>query len=295
MKILLTEPNEIASEAVDMLKQYGYQVLRQISEADQVKGLFIRTYTQVTKEYLAKFPELKFIIRAGVGLDNIDLDECKRLNIQVFNAPGSNANAVAEYTLGMIITSIRRFPQQISQVVQGKWRNAQYSGSELTGKTVGIVGCGAVGKRLAQLLSSFSLNMLGYDNYVSSEVMQSYGIIKTDFTDLIMKSDIVVVAVPLNDETKNMFQTKELAQMKKTSIFVNISRGEVVNEEDLIEALTKENIAGAVIDVAMNEPNIDPALLTTPNLIVTPHIAAYTNEANVEMAVAAVRSFLTSR
>lgn len=293
--ILVTEPEEIAQEAIELLKQNGYQVVvNQLENKGIVDGLFIRTYTSATKDYLAQFPNLKFILRAGVGLDNIDLSECNSRGIGVFNAPGSNANAVAEYSLMMMLNLSRKVATQISELKDGRWRDFGSIGSELAGKTIGLIGCGAVGKNLAAKLQPFGAKVVSYDGYVGQDIMASFGIGKVELNDLLAQSDIISINVPLTSETTDLISGKEFRQMKRSCILINVSRGEVVNEVDLIDALTKGTVAGAAIDGGVGEPNLNPALSSVPNLIVTPHIAGFTKEASIEMAIGAVKNLLNS-
>jgi phosphoglycerate dehydrogenase-like enzyme len=295
--ILIVEPREIAIESINLLRVEGYVICLPTDNYDLAKicGLFIRTYTMATRDYLAQFPNLKFILRAGVGLDNIDLVECKSRNIAVVNAPGSNANAVAEYALLMMLNLSRKVLTQVQLVKDGKWRDFGSIGSELAGKTVGLIGCGAVGKNLAGKLQAFGAKVIGYDGYISYDIMASYGIKKCELDSLLTESDIISINVPLTSETKSMISVREFNQMKKSCILINVSRGEVVSEVELISALTSQTIAYAAIDGGIGEPNINPSLLSVPNLIVTPHIAGFTKEANIAMAVGAVRNFLSSQ
>jgi D-3-phosphoglycerate dehydrogenase len=295
-KILVTEANEIADEAVQMLKEHGFEVLDEVQNngANHIQGLFIRTYTQVTGDYLDKYPDLKFILRAGVGTDNIDLEECKLRNIEVFNAPGSNANAVAEYILTMSLLLLRNIPQQTEMLKNHLWRERSFIGGELAGKTFGLVGCGAVGKTLATKLQVFGPKMLGYDPFVDEETLNKFSVKKTDLEEILTEADVITLQLPLNQKTKNMFTKDQFIQMKKMAYLVNVSRGELINEDDLIWALKNQVVAGAALDVFKDEPNVNPEFLKIPNLILTPHIAGFTKEANIQMATGAVENLLKS-
>lgn len=289
-KILVTEAQEIAPEAILMLQANGYEVIDSLKNADakKIDGLFIRTYTKVTPDYLDQFPGLQFILRAGVGTDNIDLQECKAREIQVFNSPGSNASAVAEYVLAMMLMLLKRIPQQIEQIKNNQWRDVDSMGTDLQGKVIGLVGCGAIGKSLANKLQPFGVSLLGYDPYLDSETLQKYAIKKCNLQDLLKNADLISLQLPLSLETTEMFGKKEFIQMKKGSILINVSRGELIKEDELLWALKNRIIAGAALDVVSNEPSINKELLNVPNLIVTPHIAGFTKEANIQMATGAV-------
>lgn len=292
--ILVTEPDEIDSQAIDVLKKNKYTIVLPKEKKDLtiIDGLFIRTYTQATKQYLSQFPKLSFILRAGVGLDNIDLAECKKRNIQVFNAPGSNANSVAEYVITTMLMALRNISQQMEQIKNKKWREKQYIGEEIQKKTIGLIGCGAIGKLIAKKLKNFNVTVIGYDPFIDKETLTKHFIEKHTLDYVIKHADILSLHLPLLPETKHMFTKKELQQMKPTSFLINAARGELVKEIDLIEVLQKKQIAGAVLDVFPNEPEINPAFLALDNVILTPHIAGFTKEADTQMAIGAVENFL---
>lgn len=293
-KILITENDGIAEEAIRMLQLSGYDPVSSVqnTEKEDIQGLFVRTYTQVNSKYLDEFPNLKFILRAGVGLDNIDLDECSSRKITVLNSPGSNSNAVAEYVILAMLLMLRMIPQQIDQVKSNNGRNKCYEGQELEGKTIGLIGCGAIGKSLAKKLQSFNISLLGYDPYVDSETLSNYFIKKSSLENLLRKADVISLQIPLTEETKGIINRESLSKMKESSVLINVSRGDVVQEQDLLWALKNKVISGAVLDVWKNEPVINPEFLEIPNLIVTPHVAAFTKEANIQMATGVVNNFL---
>jgi D-3-phosphoglycerate dehydrogenase len=174
MLIYITEYGGINKKAIDLLIQNGHIVLSEEPSTEKKKEvdvLFIRTYTTINSEYLEAYPNVKYILRAGVGLDNIDLEECKKRNIQVINAPGSNANAVAEFVIGTIIQLSRKISIQSALLKKGEWREKKYIGSELTGKTIGLVGCGAIGKLISYKLQVFGVaHILGYDPYLDEKL-----------------------------------------------------------------------------------------------------------------------------
>lgn len=295
MLIYISEQKETHKSGIDLLKKYGHTVIYDLkkNKPDEVDVLCVRTYTQATKDYLSQFSKLKYILRVGVGLDNIDLVEAKRRNITVINAPGSNANAVAEYVIGVVIMGLRSFTHQSDQLHKKSWRDKTFIGSEIKNKTVGIVGCGAIGRLIAKKLQNFEVKkILGYDPYLTQEQMKSTYINKTELCDLLKESDIVTLHMPLNSETKNMISYKTLKSMKRNAVLVNAARGGIVNEKDLIKALREKLIKAAALDVFENEPEIDNELLKLDNLIITPHIAGYTEEADEEMSLMPVRKFL---
>ncbi len=287
---LITEPEDISPVATDLLAKHGFKIAypHENSSLNEVVGLFIRTYTTVSKQLLQRFPNLQYILRAGVGLDNIDIDECKERGIQIFNAPGSNANAVAEHIIAVIFILLRRIPHQSNRIHQHQWRDRDHIGEELKNKTLGLVGCGAIGRLVSTKLKVFDNKVIGYDPYLNAETLKEHNIIKCDFSDILTRSDILSLHLPLTPETKNMFSLNEFKKMKPTSMLINSSRGELVIENDLIEALQEGVIAGCALDVFIDEPNVNERLLKLGNVMLTPHIAGFTKEADIQIAVKAV-------
>ncbi|KKR32848.1 MAG: D-3-phosphoglycerate dehydrogenase [Candidatus Gottesmanbacteria bacterium GW2011_GWC2_39_8] len=293
MKLLLFEKNEIHPEAIKLLKQNGIDVMEIIPNQSEIDAVFIRTYTKINSDFLDIYPNLKFIIRAGVGLDNIDSEECKKKNIRVFNSPGSNSNAVAELVISYILMLLRKMPRQINSLKQGKWRDKEFMGEELKNKIVGLVGCGAIGKLIAKKLENFGVGkFVGFDPFLSEEGLKENNIRKVELEELIKISDIITLHLPLTQETKNLISEKQFSLMKKNAFLINTSRGGIVNEKDLIKTLKEGKISGAALDVFENEPNMNKELLEIENLIATPHIGAYTHEADRAMSVEAVKNFL---
>lgn len=293
---LITEPEDIDASAIKVLTKNGFSVTysAESDTSNNIVGLFIRTYTKVDKKFLNKYPNLKYILRAGVGLDNIDVNECKERNIRIFNAPGSNANAVAEYIVAIILMLLRRIPYQSSRIYQQQWRDKSFIGEELNNKTLGLVGCGAIGKLVSAKLTAFNIKVLGYDPYLDASALQKHNIVKCELSEILTQSDILSLHLPLTPETRNMFSLNELKKMKPTSMLINSSRGELVNDNDLITALQEGIIAGCALDVFVNEPNVNKKLLELDNVILTPHIAGFTKEADMQMALGAVSNFLES-
>ncbi|MBU0975625.1 MAG: NAD(P)-dependent oxidoreductase [Patescibacteria group bacterium] len=292
MKMYVCERNEINKSAIDLLKRNGFSDLSETRQAE-ADVLFIRTYTTVDKEFLSKFTRLKYILKAGVGLDKIDLKICQTRGIEVINAPGSNANAVAEYVICTIIFAARSINQQNLRLRKGLWRNRILIGSELQGSVLGIVGCGAIGQQLARKVNFWELKkILGYDPFLDKEILKECGIQKSTLKQLLKESDFITLHLPLNPMTKNLITQEKIRLMKKSAVLINAARGGIINEKDLIYALGKKIIKAAVLDVFEQEPAINLDLLTLDNLYTTPHIAALTMEAEKEMALSPVRQLL---
>ncbi|MEK7597107.1 MAG: NAD(P)-dependent oxidoreductase [Patescibacteria group bacterium] len=234
------------------------------------EGLVVRSRTKVTQEVIDRGHNLKVIARVGSGLDNIDTTEAKKRKIIIINSPDSNSEAVAELTLGLILSLLRKLPLAYLSMNQGLWIKKELKGEEIEGKKVGVVGYGHIAKKVVKLLTAFGAKV---DYYSRTK--------KTNSLKYIFKhSDIISVHLPLNNITKNLVNNNLLSLMKPTSFFINTSRGGVVEEKALLKILQERKIAGAALDVFWQEP-LPPASpwRKLPNVILTPHIAASTSEA----------------
>lgn len=295
MIILIPEKKEIHQSAIELLIKHGVKIVYSYDKKNliDIEGLFIRTYTQAHKKYINQFSNLKYILRAGVGLDNIDLEECNKRNIKVINAPGSNSNSVAEYVIAVMIMLSRNFLKQNNLLYKHEWRERKYMGGELTNKVIGLVGCGAIGRIVASKLESFDIReIIGYDPYLNKEFLAKFNIKKLSLDEIIRNSDIISLHLPLTKETNNLFDDKKISLMKKNAYIINTSRGGIIKEKSLIRALKKNRIGGAALDVFESEPNINAQLLNCDNLILTPHIAGFTKEADKNMSLAPVLKFI---
>ncbi|MEI6532791.1 MAG: hydroxyacid dehydrogenase [Candidatus Roizmanbacteria bacterium] len=294
MLIYVTEKDGIDTDALEVLTRNNHTIMYELQDKkEEVEVLFFRTYTQANEAFLSQFPQLKYILRAGTGIENIDADYCKNKNITVINSPGANANAVAEFVILAILTLYRKLPQHMQNAKEGKWRDFALLGEEMKGKTLGLIGCGHIGRLVAQKIRGFEIaNVIGYDPYLTETQLAVNKIEKKELVDVITQSDILSIHVPLTDETKNLLSAKELATMKPSSIIINTSRGGIVNEEDLIHTIKEKIISGVALDVFTTEPTINLELLQYPNILCTPHIGALTLEANKSMSMQVVQKFL---
>ncbi len=240
-------------------------------------------------------PNLKVIGRTGVGYDSVDVKTATANGIPVVITPGANNRSVAEHAVAMIFALSKNLVEAQQEMCKGNWeiRGAKKA-FELEGKTVGILGLGAIGRETAKICEGCGMKVAAYDPFLSKKQVEDYGAkYYEDYEELLRVSDIVSIHVPLTDETRNMIGKKQLAQMKKTALIVNCSRGGIINEVDLVEALKEGRIAGAGTDVFCNEPpKSDDILLNCPNLIVSPHSAAQTREAVIKMAKMCVKGCL---
>jgi len=253
------------------------QIKEKIGEFNIV---IVRGRTILTKEMIDKANNCKIIARVGVGLDNIDLDAAKAKNIRVINAVEAAMNAVAEQVLGLMISLARQIPLADREIRNGNWLKKELLGTELRGKYLGIVGLGNIGKKLGRLAKALNMNIIGYDVIpIDEEFSKEVGLMKTDLDTLLQSSDYVSLHVPLLDSTYHLINAKKLSTMKKTANIINTSRGGVIDEEALYDALKNGNLGGAALDVFEKEPATGNKLATLPNVILTPHIAAQTKEA----------------
>ena len=242
-----------------------------------VKALVVRNRTKVTADVIAAAPGLKVIARAGVGLDNIDLKAADAAGVVVVAGLGANAVSVGELTLGLALSLLRNVPGHDVATRDGGW--VRTPGRELSGLTWGLLGCGATGVATAKLIQGFNCSVLGYDPYAKNV----QGVELTTFEDVLKRSDVVSIHMPLTPETNGSINAATLALMKKDAIIVNVGRGEVINEADLIAALKAKTIAGAALDVRAQEPPTTGEMETIPNLILTPHVAGITKESQLRI------------
>ena len=242
--------------------------------------LVVRSRTKITKQIIASAPTLKIIARVGVGLDNIDVDEAKARNIRVINSPEAAANAVSELVLGLMLALARNIPFADIETKKGNWIKKNLTGIELRGKYLGIMGVGNIGRNIGRLGNALRMNLIGYDIFpISKDFIKEVGLIVTDFDTLLESADFITCHVPLTTVTKKMFNKEKFSKMKPTAFLINTSRGEVIDENALHDALRDGKIAGAALDVYETEPPTNGMLMKLPNVICTPHIGAQTKEA----------------
>ena len=242
--------------------------------------IVVRSRTRVTSEVIARAESCRIVARVGVGLDNIDTGACKERGIRVLNAVEGAMTAVAELVLGLMLSMARQIPRADAAIRDGRWIKKELVGSELRGKYLGIVGMGNIGKRLARLARALNMNIIGYDVApIDAELSREVGLVKADLDTLFQSSDYVSLHVPLLDSTKNLVDARRLALMKPTARLINTSRGGIVDEAALHEALSSGRLAGAALDVFEVEPATASRLRELDGMVLTPHIGAQTVEA----------------
>ena len=248
-------------------------------------GLAVRSSTKVTEKLLKNAKKLKVIGRAGIGVDNIDQIAATRQGIVVMNAPGGNTVTTAEHAISMMFALARNIPQATASLRQGKWEKKKLTGVEITGKTLGIVGLGYIGRVVADRARGLKMKLIAVDPYVKEDAANKLGVKLVSFEELLAKSDFITMHVPGLKETVNMINADTLSKMKPGVRIINCSRGNVINLDDLYEAVSKGHVAGAALDVFPHEPpESSLSIFQHPNIIFTPHLGASTGEAQINVA-----------
>ncbi len=290
MKVLVTDPIEQA--CTDILAKEGIQVDSKPGlPPDEIKkviadydALIVRSGTKVTADIIAEAKSMKVIGRAGAGVDNIDVNAATRKGIVVMNTPGGNTVSTAEHTMALMMSLARNIPQSFHDLQNGKWERKKYTGAELFGKTLGVIGLGKVGREVASRSRAFGMNVIGYDPLLAADVASKLGVELVSVNDLIVRSDFITVHTPLTEETRAILGEKAFSICKRGVRIINCARGGIVDEEALLKALESGKVAGAALDVFMKEPPGDNPLFKHPKVIATPHLGASTEEAQEKVA-----------
>ena len=291
MKILISDKmsnkveDVLKSKSIDYDIKTGLEPNELKSIIDDYDGILIRSATKLTADVLENCSNLKVIGRAGVGVDNVDLDVATKNKILVMNTPLGNLEATAELTVGLMFSLYRHIHNANASTHEGKWEKAKFMGTELKGKTLGIVGFGNVGQRVAEICKVIGMQILTNSNSASDEVLNSFGAKKVSTEELISSSDILSLHTKLNEQTKNMLNKESIATMKSSSVIINCARGGLINESDLKDALNNDVIAGAAIDVYETEPATENVMFGAKNLLLTPHLGASSKEAQSNVAI----------
>jgi len=293
IKILVSDPlSEEGLKILTDVKEFQVDVKTEL-KPDALKeaikdydALIVRSATKATKEVIDAAAKLKVIGRAGVGLDNVDLEAATQKGIIVMNTPGGNTISTAEHTMSMILALSRNIAQANASTKKGEWKRSKFMGVEVYGKTLGIIGLGRIGKEVAKRALSFGMKVLAYDPFLSREVAENVGVEIAELKELFQKSDYITVHTPLTDETKHLISAEQIAMMKKGVRLINCARGGIIDEQALVNAVKDGHVAGAAIDVFEKEPiSPESELLKVDNIIITPHLGASTEEAQVNVAI----------
>lgn len=256
-------------------------------------AVIVRSGTHLTKDIIEASKNLKVIARAGVGVDNVDLDAATRKGIIVMNTPEGNTTATAEHTIAMMMALARKVPQAYVSVTQGKWKREEFLGTELQGKTLGVIGLGRIGREVARRANQgFGMKVVAHDPFITKESAKLLGVVFTDLKKIYKESDFITVHTPLTPETKHLIDKKAFTLMKPGVRIINCARGGIVDEKELLAAIRSGKVAGAALDVFEKEPPGENPLLKCPQVIATPHLGAATREAQENVSVAVVKQVI---
>ncbi len=291
---ILREAREL--EVIERPTMPAKELVEEIGEFDALVG---RSATRISRELLDSAHRLKVVGRAGVGVDNVDLERATELGIAVINAPGGNTVSVAELTFGVLLSILRHVHEAARSMAEGEWRRSALGGTELRGRTFAIIGLGRIGSEVARRARGFGVKMIGYDPFVSEARFEELAVERVStLEDLLARADVVTVHVPLTAQTRGMIGPAELALLRRQAIVLNLARGGIVDEDALADAIRHQRIAAAGLDVFSHEPlPRDHPLRSLPNVILTPHLGASTSEAQKSVsleACAAVRDALVT-
>jgi D-3-phosphoglycerate dehydrogenase / 2-oxoglutarate reductase len=285
-RILVSDP--LSARAIQILKSAPGVSVQEVKgkKEDELVPLVatidawvVRGATKVTRRLLDAAPQLRWVARAGAGLDNIDVGAASERGIGVLNVPGANANAVAELVFGLLLGLFRQIPAADASMRRGEWEKGRFQGRELRGKTLAIVGLGKIGSAVARRAKAFEMECIGFDPIVSSADARAMDVEPVTFDDLLPRAEVLTLHAPMLPETRGMIGAAQLARMPRGAVLVNAARGALVDEAPLVEALRSGALAGAALDVYAEEPPKGSPLLTLPNVVLTPHIGAATVEA----------------
>jgi D-3-phosphoglycerate dehydrogenase len=247
-------------------------------------GLLIRSEVKVTQEIIAAASKMKFIGRAGTGVDNVDKNAATQRGIVVANVPGGNTISAAEHTIGLMLSMARNIPQAYQSLKGKKWDRKNFMGTELYGKYLGLIGLGRIGSEVAKRMIAFGMKIIAYDPFANDTLLRSYDIDLIPLDDVLINADYISIHSPLNDSTKGMINASAIAKMKDGVRIINCARGPIINEKDLSDAIKSGKVKAAALDVFAKEPPDDWTIVETDNVIATPHLAASTEEAQVKIA-----------
>src|SRR6516165_7899243 len=285
MKVIVAD--KISERGVDLLKQTGWTIVQTTKETIEkeladTEALIVRSATRVTPELMAKATRLRVVGRAGVGVDNIDLDEATKRGILVMSTPGGSSVSVAEHTFALLLALVRQVPKFDAAMREGRWEKSS-SGAEVRGKTLGLIGLGRIGSEVATRADGFEMRVLAYDPFISEAAAREFSVELVPLEKLLAESDFISLHTAVSPQTKDMINAASIAKMKKGVRIINAARGELINEADLAAAIKSGYVSGAALDVFVDEPPKNCPLIGLPNVIATPHVAGSTAEAQEEL------------
>jgi len=290
MKVLITE--SISEEGIDILREHAQVDVKLGLTPEEIasiigdyEALVVRSQTRVSAKLIEAGRKLLVIARAGVGVDNIDVDKATRRGIMVVNAPTGNTISAAEHTIALMLSLARHIPQANAVLKSGVWRRSDFMGTEIRNKTLGIIGLGNVGSEVARRARGLEMKVIAYDPFISVDHAHNLQVELVSFEQLLRESDFITLHIPLTSSTRRIIGAKELALVKPTARIINTARGELIDEKALAKAVKDRRVAGAAIDVFSTEPATESVLFEDDNIIVTPHLGASTTEAQAMAAI----------
>ena len=296
-KVLISDP--IDAEGVELLRsktqvdtKYGLKPEELLEAIGEYDALVVRSETKVTSQVIQAGSRLQVIGRAGIGVDNIDLNAATGAGIAVVNAPVGNTVAAAEHSLALMLALARNIPQAYQSLKQGEWRRSAFMGIEVRNKYLGVVGLGRVGSEVARRAQSFGMQLLAYDPFVGPDHARRLGAELLPLDELLAQADFITLHTPLTPNTANLIGARELALMKPGARLINVARGELIDEDALLQALEGDRLAGVALDVFVQEPPQNQTLISHPKVMATPHLGASTQEAQREVAIEAAEQVL---
>ncbi|MDR1243943.1 MAG: hypothetical protein LBJ79_01985, partial [Endomicrobium sp.] len=289
-KILMTYDNTEGLGALLSNKEFKVDIHNKPSQEElkelikDYNGLLIRSEVKVTSDIMDVAGKLKFIGRAGTGVDNVDKEAVTKKGIIVANVPGGNTISAAEHTIGLMLSLARHIPESYKSLKNRKWDRKNFVGTELFGKTLGLIGLGRIGSEVAKRLNAFGMKIIAYDPFANQEAAKNNNVELKSIDEVFAQADYISIHSPLNDSTRGMINADAIKKMKDGVRIVNCARGPIVDEKDLSDAIKSGKVAGAAIDVFAKEPPEDWTIIDTDKVVVTPHLAASTDEAQVRIA-----------
>ena len=287
VKVLVSDP--IADKGIEILEEAGFDIVYNPNPSDDelqalasdTNAWIVRSGTKITAELLKDARNLQVIGRAGVGVDNIDIKEATNQGVIVMNNPDGNTISAAEHTIAMMMALSRNIQLGHMGIVNGEWNRSNLVGNELKGKILGVLGLGRIGREVIKRAIGLEMKIMGYDPFVNQDVFDQETVTLVDLDTLTQESDYITLHMPLLDSTKNLFNAERIAAMKSSARIINVARGGIIDEADLVQALNNDIIAGAAIDVFESEPlDMNSPLIKAKNILLTPHLGASTHEAS---------------
>ena len=290
-KVLIADQLSPAAEAIfhergiEAVTRVGLEPAELIGAIGEFDGLAVRSATKVTAEVLDAASRLKVVGRAGIGVDNVDVEAATQRGVVVMNTPFGNSVTTAEHAIAMMFAVARQLPEASVSTHEGKWEKNRFMGVELFNKTLGVIGAGNIGGIVCDRALGLHMKVIAYDPFLSEERAKAMGVTKVELDELLHRADFITLHVPLTDKTRNILSRENLAKTKKGVRIINCARGGLIDEEALAELLKSGHVAGAALDVFATEPATESPLFNLPNVVVTPHLGASTNEAQENVAL----------